>query len=201
MKPSFKTTILIATIGMIVYALYVVARYTFHVLFPAPYHYELWNDIYERLVRDILPVSLIVAGFGLYKQRPVNITKHFRILTICLLVALGGTLFFSPIYTYWHSIWPPFFWRIILLIAGISWLFMLRNQLMENVSSHFYRITLIFAIVLLALPMILEAISGIAILCENEFVLGLHSGAIKTWVKYIAPILPMVFLITKQKFK
>lgn len=186
---------------MIVYALYVVARYTIHELFPAPYHYELWTDICERLIFDILPLSLIIAGFSLYKQRPTNPTKPFCILTICLFVALVGTLFFSPIYTYWHSIWPPFFWRIILLIAGISWLFMLRNQLMENVSSHFYRITLIFAMALLALPMILEAISGIAILCGNEFVLGLHSGAIKTWVKYIAPILPMVFLITKQKLK
>ena len=199
MNPSFKTTTLIAAIGMIVYALYVVARYAIHELFPAPYHYEFWNDICERLVCDILPVSLIVAGIGLYRKRPMNISKPFHILTICLFVALIGTIVFSQQYTYCivgiGYMFPPFYWRVILLGIGIAWLFMLRKQSMEDASPRSYQVTLIIAMTLLALPIILEAISGIALLCGREMVVGFQSGAIKTWVKYIAPILLLIHLV------
>lgn len=91
MKPSFKTTTLIAAIGMIVYALYIVARYIINCAYPTAYCFDLW--------------------------------------------------------------------------------------------------IVIIAMTLLALPIILEAISGLALLCGNEHVLGLKSYSIKTWVKYIAPVL------------
>lgn len=199
MKPSFKTTTLIAAIGMIVYALYVVARYAIHELFPAPYHYEFWNDICERLVCDILLVSLIVAGIGLYRKRPMNTSKPFRILTICLFVTLISTIVFSQQYAYCivgiGYMFPPFYWRVILLDIGIAWLFMLRKQSMEDASPRSYQVTLIIAMTLLALPIILEAISGISLLCGRDIVLGLNSGAIKSWVKYIAPILPLVHFV------
>lgn len=199
MKLSFKTTTLIAAIGMIVYALYVVARYAIHELFPAPYHYEFWNDICERLVYDILPVSLIVAGIGLYRKRPMNTSKPFRILTICLFVTLISTIVFSQQYTYCivgvGYMFPPFYWRVILLGIGIAWLFMLRKQSMEDASPRSYQVTLIIAMTLLALPIILEAISGLALLSGREMVVGFQSGAIKTWVKYIAPILLLIHLV------
>ena len=192
MKHNFKTTILIAAIGMIVYTIYVLTHYALSVLCPTPYHYDLWTDICERLIFDILPVSLILAGVSLWKNRPApNASKPFRYLTIGLFVALIGTLLLSPLHA--HQIFgiaylfPSIYWRAILLIAGIVWLFMLRKQSLEETSPTSHQGMLVIAIILLALPMILEAASGISLLCGREYVLGLHSGAIKTWVKYIAP--------------
>ena len=189
MKSSFKTTTLIAAIGMIVYTLYIVARYIINCAYPTAYCFDLWIDIRTRLIFDSLPISLIIAGIGLYKKRPIDTMKSFHFLTVCLLIALIGTLVFSSIYTYYHSIWPPFCWRMILLVAGIVWLFLLREQPLEDATSHSYQTTLIIAMILLALPVVLEAISGLALLCGREMVVGFQSGAIKTWVKYIAPIL------------
>lgn len=195
MKSSFKTTTLIAAIGMIVYALYIVARYIINCAYPTAYCFDLWIDIRTRLIFDLLPISLIIAGIGLYKKRPIDTMKSFHFLTVCLFIALIGTLVFSSIYTYCHSIWPPFCWRMILLVAGIVWLFMFRRQPLEETSPRSYRVTLILAMLLLALPMVLEAISGISLLCGRDIVLGLNSGAIKSWVKYIAPILPLVHFV------
>ena len=188
-KLSFKTTTLIAAIGMIVYTLYIVARYIINCAYPTAYCFDLWIDIRTRLIFDSLPISLIIAGIGLYKKRPIDTMKSFHFLTVCLLIALIGTLVFSSIYTYYHSIWPPFCWRMILLVAGIVWLFMLRKQPLKDATPRSYQVILIIAMTLLALPIILEAISGLALLCGNEHVLGLKSYTIKTWVKYIAPVL------------
>ena len=199
MKPSFETTTLIAAIGMIIYALYVVARYIIYYAYPTAYCYDLWPDIQERLMFDLLPLSLIIAGLGLYQQRPTNATRPFRILTICFFVALIGTLVFSPLYTYsiigFGSIFPPIYWRVLLLIAGIIWFFMLRHQPLEDASPHSYQVTLAISMALLALPIVLETISGIALLSGREYVIGLNSGAIKTWVKFIAPVLPLIHFV------
>lgn len=201
MKLSFKTTTLIAAIGMIVYTAYVLTRYAIYEFCSMPpYHYHLGYDISVRLIYDILPLSMIVACCGLWKYRPAeNASKSFRVFTICLFVAMFCTLLFSPLYTYsivgLEYIFPPIFWRAITLISGIVWLFMFRRQPLEETSPRSYRVTLILAMLLLALPMVLEAISGISLLCGRDIVLGLNSGAIKSWVKYIAPILPLVHFV------
>ena len=199
MKPSFETTTLIAAIGMIIYALYAVERYAMYEWCSVPYHFNLWKDIQERLMFDLLPLSLIIAGLGLYQQRPTNATRPFRILTICLFVALIGTLVFSPLYTYSiigiGSIFPPIYWRVLLLIAGIIWLFMLRHHPLEDASPHSYQVTLAISMAILALPIVLETISGIALLSGREYVIGFNSGAIKTWVKFIAPVLPLIHFV------
>ena len=200
MRTSFKTTTLIAAIGMMVYAIYVVTRYAIHEFWPIPYHYDLWYDIIERIILDILPISLIFAGVGLWNYCPSkDASKSFRIFTICFFVAIVGTVLFSPLYTYrivgMAYLFPSIYWRAILLISGIVWLFMLRKQPIEESTSRSYHVTLILAMILLALPMILEAISGISLLCGRDIVLGLNSGAIKSWVKYIAPILPLVHFV------
>ena len=194
-KPSFKTTTLIAAIGMIVYALYIVVRYIIYYAYPTAYCFDLWIDIRTRLIFDSLPISLIIAGIGLYKKRPIDTMKSFLFLTVCLFIALIGTLVFSSIYTYYHSIWPPFCWRMILLVAGIVWLFMLRNQPLEDASPRSYQVTLAISMALLALPIVLEAISGIALLSGREIVLNLQSGTVKTWVKFIAPVLPLIHFV------
>lgn len=216
MKPSFKTTTHIAAIGMIVYTLYIAARFLIHLIHPMPYHYVLWEDICERLILDILPLSLMIAGIGLWNPstgeapqppkggvEPVEVSKPFRILTLCLLCGLAGTVILSPLYVFsiagWAPIFPPFLWRVVLAVAGIIWLFMLGNRTPEESVSRPFRVTLAIAMALLALPVILEAISGIALLCGNETVLGLHSGVIQTWVKYIAPILPLGYIFWRYR--
>ena len=192
MKPSFKTTTLIAAIGMIAYTIYVVTRYVIHQLSMARYNFDLWDDLRARMIFDVLLISFIIAGIGLWKYCPaVNVSKSFRYFTIGLFVAITGTLIFSPNYTYqivgaWY-LFPSIYWRVILLITGIIWLFMLRNQPVEKTTLTSYRIPLLLSILVLALPMILEAISGLSLLCGREYVLGLHSSAVKSWVRYIVP--------------
>ena len=140
MKHNFRTTILIAAIGMIVYTIYVLTHYALSVLCPMPYHYDLWTDICERLIFDIMPVSLILAGVSLWKYSPApNASKPFRYLTIGLFIALIGTVLLSPLHA--HKIFgiaylfPSIYWRAILLIAGIVWLFMFRRSHLRNLVT------------------------------------------------------------------
>ena len=202
MKPSFKTTSLIAAIGMIVYTTCVVTRYVIHELYPMPYHYDLWDDICVSLIFDILPISLIIAGIGLLKYRPSNaVSKSFRVFTVCLFVALVGTLLFSSPYTYQIAgrpyLFPSMYWRAIVLISGIVWLFMLRNQPIETASPRSYRVTLIIAVLLLALPIVFEAISSISCFISG-YVLGFSSAALKSWARWIAPTIVLTHLVFPQ---
>ncbi len=203
MKLSFKTTTLIAAIGMMVYTLYVLTRYTLSECCGIHYVFDLATEIRIRLIYDILPLSLIVAGIGLWKYRPSDAaSKSFQTFTICLFVALVGTLVFSPLYTIRITgapyLMPSIYWRAIMLISGIVWLFMLMRQPLEEASPRSYRVTLILAMLILALPVILESISGLALLCGREVVLGFSSGAVKSWVKFIAPILPLIHFVFPQ---
>jgi hypothetical protein len=194
----FKTTTLIAAIGVIAYTLYILTHYIIHVSGAASYHYELWNDICERLIIDILPLSLIVAGIGLLRFRPTSAaSKAFRIFTICLLAALLVTLLVSPLYTYRLAgagyLFPSIYWRLSVLVAAIVWLFMLRRQPTEEASSRWYQALLILTMILLAAPILLEAVSGISLLCGHG-ILGFHSAALKTWVRWFAPALMLLLL-------
>ena len=192
MTSSFKTTTLIAAIGMMVYTIYVITRYVIHQLSVVRYNFDLWEDICARMIFDTLLISFIIASIGLWKYCPaVNVSKSFRYLTIGLFAALISTLLFSLNYTHrivgaWY-LFPSIYWRVIILITGIIWLLMLRNQPVEKTTPTSYRIPLFLSILILALPMILEAISGISLLCGREYVLGLHSSAVKSWVRYIVP--------------
>jgi hypothetical protein len=202
MKRSFKTTTLIAAIGMIVYTAYVLTRYVLGEYFGIHYVFNLATEIRIRLIYDILPLSMVVACCGLLKYRPAeNASKSFRVFTICLLVALVGTLLFSPLYTIQIAgsayIFPSIYWRAIMLISGIVWLFMLRKQASEEASPRSYRVTLILAILLLTLPIILEAFSGISCML-NSHVLNFDSDTIKAWIRWIVPTLVMVHFVFPQ---
>ena len=202
-KPSFKTTTLIAAIGMMVYTIYVLTRYAIYEFCSMPpYHYHLGYDICVRLIYDILPVSLIIAGIGLWKYRPAeNVSKSFRIFTVCLFVAMFGTLSFSPLYTVYiaglEHIYPSIYWRALILVAGIVWLFMLRNQPLEEASPRSYRATLIFAMLALAFPIVLEIASGISCMFSG-YVLCFASSSIKSWVRWIAPTLVFIHFVFPQ---
>lgn len=202
MKLSFKTTTLIAAIGMIVYTIYVLTRYVLGEYFGIHYVFNLATEIRIRLIYDILPLSMVVACCGLWKYRPAeNASKAFRVFTICLFVALIGTLLFSPLYTVYIAgmkhIYPSICWRTIMLISGIVWLFMLRHQPLEDASLRSYQVTLIVAMLALAFPIFLEIASGISCLCSG-FVLSLSSDSIQSWVNYIAPIMILTHFVFPQ---
>ena len=202
MRPSFKTNTLIAAIGMIVYTIYIIMLFAIHKLYPKPYHYDFWMDIQERLLLDILQVSFIIAGIGLWKYRPSNsASKSFRVFTVCLFVALAGTLLFSPLYSYricgMEYLFPSIYWRVIMLISGIVWLFMLRYQPMEKVASRSFRVTLIAAMIILALPIVLEMISGLSLALGGE-IFYFRSYAFQSWVRWIAPTLVLAHFVFQR---
>lgn len=201
MRPSFKTTTLIAAIGMIIYTVDVVVRYFVYRNSPLDLNYDLWTDIRVRLALDILPVSLVIACIGLWGKRPSeNVSKPFRYLTIGLFVGMLGTLLFSPAYSVRMSIpflSPTIYWRALVLIVGIIWLFMLRKQPLEEASPRSYKVSLVLALVLLALPIILEAISCLSYVVSGHILL-FDSYVFKSWVRWIAPVLVLVHFVFPQ---
>lgn len=202
MRPSFKTTTLIAAIGTIAYSLYVLIRYTIHEFWPVPYHYDLWNDICVRLIFDILPISLIIAGIGLLKYRPSQAaSKSFRVFTECLFWAMLATLVLSELSTVRIGgspyFFPSIYWRAAMLISGIVWLFMLMRQPLEEASPRSYRVTLIFAMAALALPIVLEMISGLSLALGSE-IFCFDSSGVKSWVRWIAPTMVLAHFVFPQ---
>ena len=200
-KLSFKTTTLIAAIGMIIYTVDVVARYFIYRNCPLDLNYDLWDDVRVRLALDILPVSLIIVGIGLWNKRPSeSVSKTFRYLTIGLFVCMVGTLLFSPAYSGqigFPFLSPSIYWRALMLILGIIWLFMLRNQPFEEASSRSYRVSLVVGLGLLALPIILEAISCLSYVLSG-YILLFNSYMFKPWVRWIAPVLVIVHFVFPQ---
>ena len=198
MRHSFKTTTLIAAIGMIGFTIYFVTRSILYAAYPTAYCYDLWPDIRTRMAFDVLPLILIVACIALYKQRPIMSTsKPFRYLTIGIFIAVVCTsisYFVDLFICGMVYLFPPTYWRVIMLIACIIWLFMLRQQPTEGASPRSYRVTLIIAMLILAFPIILEMISGLSLIVNGN-ILCLNSWAFKSWTKWIAPILPLIFFV------
>lgn len=199
MNKFFKTTTILAGIGMIAYTVYVLTRYVLSEYFGVHYVYNLATDIRLRLIYDILPLSMLIACCGLWKYRPAKeASKSFQLFTVCLFIALVATLLFSPFNTILIAemayLCPSIYWQAIILIAGIVWLFVLMRQPLEEVSTRSYRATLILAVFLLTIPMLLEALSSISCLLRG-YVLSFGSSTIKSWVIWIAPILVLTHFV------
>lgn len=188
MKPSFKTTALIAAIGMGCFIAFSAVFYSIRALYPSPYHYDLLHDIAIRSCMDVLLISLIVAGAALLTRRPTKkVTKPFRILTYILAALLVLALISTPIIGHISlSFWPPLWLRFVLMIVGCVWLCLLSRQEAAEPAPHAFHIALICGIIVLAFPMICEIASGISLLCSGH-ILNLHSSATYTWVRYAVP--------------
>jgi hypothetical protein len=193
MKPSFKTTTLIAAIGMGCFIAFSAVFYSIRTLLPCPYQYDLLQDIAVRSCMDVLLISLIVAGAALLTCRPTkDVTKPFRILTYVLALLLVLALISTPIIGQIRlSFWPPLWLRFVLMIVGCVWLCLLSLQEAAEPTPRAFRIALICGIIVLAFPMVCEIISGISLLCSGH-ILYLHSSVAYTWVRYIVPT---VFLL------
>lgn len=193
MKLSFKTTTLIAAIGMSIYTIYIVIRYAIHILYYCPYHFDLVEDICQRIVTDSILIAMIIAGIALLQYRPLSHTsRSFRIYTIVLatllfLTALLCSIPFLGVYINGARFFvPDVEWRIIFLIMGIVWLVMLSRQEVTERPSISFRFIIYCGMIVLCIPMLLEMISGISLLCSGK-ILFLHSSCIRSWVRHFVP--------------
>ena len=193
MKPSFKTTTLIAAIGMSIYTIYIVIHYAIHILYYSPYHFDLVQDICQRIGMDTVLIAMLIAGLALLQYRPLSHTsKSFRIYTLVLasLLLLTALICSIPILGVYINGARYFYadveWRIIFLIMGIVWLIMLSRQEASERPSIPFRFIICCGIIVLCIPMLLEIISGISLLCSGK-ILFLHSSCIFSWVRHFVP--------------
>lgn len=193
MKISFKTTTLIAAIGMSIYTIYIVINYVMHILYYCPYHFDLVQDICQRISMDTVLISMLIAGIALLQYRPLSRTsKSFRIYTLVLasLLFLAALVCSIPILGVYINgarfFFPDFEWRIIFLIMGIVWLIMISRQEASERPSVPFRIVICCGMIALCIPMLLELISGISLLCSGK-ILFLHSSCIFSWIRHFVP--------------
>ena len=192
MKQSFKTLSLVAAAGVGIYTAFIVGVRIMHIVCPRAYHFDLMRDIFCRGMFDLLLVSIAVAAIAMMSKRPrQKATKQFRVFTYVLAALLVLTFICTPFTSVRcfygvMQLWPPFGWRVLLLILGIVWLWIISKQPETEPTPRAYRVALLCSIVVLAIPIVCEIASGISLLC-NGHILHLHSSAIKTWIRYIVP--------------
>lgn len=193
MKSSFKTLTTISAIGLSIYTCFLVVLRVIHILDDCPYQFNLVQDICQRIGMDIVLVALLIAGIALLQYRPLSHTsKSFRVYTIVLALLLFVTAiiyaipFMSIYINGMHFFYPNFVWRIVLLIMSIIWLVLLSRQEATERTSLPFRIVICCGIIALCIPILLEIISGVSLLCSGK-ILFLHSSCIRSWVRYFVP--------------
>ena len=193
MKLSFKTTTLIAAIGIIVYTLTEIVWCLRHVFALDTLQFMQLREVLGLINIGVLLISMGLACFALCKYRPIkNVSRSFRRLTIVLSVLLALTMLIctSPINLIringaWFF-YPSFNWRIVLMILGITWLFKLSGQETTEQSPKSFRVAAICGMIVLALPVLLGLISETSYICTDKL-LFLRSTCVSTWVRYIVP--------------
>ena len=199
-----KKFILCAAFCELAYTAYLAVRFIISTVHPVKYHFDLVRDICQRSISDILLISMIIACFALVKSFPKQSTKPFRIFTLCFAVLLATSTITALIHPYLYFgayyCFLPFWLRITLLVVGFIWLLLLARQQEETTMPKALKVIFYVGIALLALPIILEIISGISYLFSGHL-LFLHSLAIRTWVRLLVPALLFPFLCFLWKTK
>ncbi len=194
MKPSFKTTTLIAAIGIIVYSLTEIVWCLRHVFALNTLQFMQFREVLGIINIGVLLISMGLACFALCKYRPTknNVSRSFRRLTIVLSVLLALTMLIctSPINLIringaWFF-YPDFWWRILLMVLGVTWLFKLSRQETTEQSPQAFKVAVICGMIVLALPVLLGLISEASYICTDKL-LFLRSTCVSTWVRYIVP--------------
>ena len=193
MKLSFKTTTFIAAIGMIVYTLTEIVWCLRHVFALDTLQFMQLREVLGLINIGVLLISMGLACFALCMYRPTkNVSRTFRRLTIVLSILLAITMLIctSPINLIringaWFF-YPDFWWRILLLVMGVIWLFLLSRQGASESTPKAFRVVAICGMILLTLPVLLGLISEASYICTNKL-LFLRSTCVSTWVRYIVP--------------
>lgn len=199
-----KKLILCAAFGELAYTIYVIVRHIISTIYPYRYHFDFVQDICQRSICNILLISMIIACFALIQSFPKQSTKPFRIFTFCFAALLATSTITALIHPYLYFgayyCFLPFWLRITLLVVGFIWLFLLARQQEETTMPKALKVIFYVGIALLALPIILEIISGISYLFSGHL-LFLHSLAIRSWVRLLVPAILFPFLCSLWKTK
>ena len=199
-----KKLILCAAFGELAYTAYLVVRFIISTVYPVKYHFDLLQDICQRSISDILLVSIIIACFALIQSFPKQTTKPFRIFTFCFAALLATSTITALIHPYLYFgayyCFLPFWLRITLLVVGFIWLLLLARQQEETTMPKALKVIFYIGIAFLALPILLEIMSGISYLFSGHL-LFLHSLAIRSWVRLLVPAILFPFLCSLWKTK
>lgn len=193
MKLSFKTSILIATIGMIIYVLTEIVWQIRHIFAVDIRQFMQLREVLGIINIGVLLISMGFASFALCKYRPTkNVSSNFRRLTILLSVLLALTvLTCTPLINLiringaWFF-YPDFWWRILLTVLGVTWLLCLSRQEATEMTPKAFKVASICGMVILAFPILLGMISEASYICTDKL-LFLRSTCVSTWVRYIVP--------------
>ena len=200
-----KKLILCAAFGELAYTIYVIVRHIISTIYPYRYHFDFVQDICQRSICNILLISIIIVCFALIQSFPKQTTKPFRIFTFCFAALLAISTIIALTHSYHivygvHYCFLPSWLRITLLVLGFIWLLLLAQQEPEITPSKIQKIILYAGIVILAIPILLEIISGISYLVSGHL-LFLHSHAIRSWVRLLVPtfLFPFFCFLWKTK--
>ena len=199
-----KKLILCAAFGELAYTIYVIARHIISTIYPYRYHFDFVQDICQRSICNILLISIIIVCFALIQSFPKQTTKPFRIFTFCFAALLATSTITALIHPYLYFgayyCFLPFWLRITLLVVGFVWLLLLARQQEETTMPKALKVIFYIGIAFLALPILLEIMSGISYLFSGHL-LFLHSLAIRSWVRLLVPAILFPFLCSLWKTK
>ena len=199
-----KKLILCAAFGELAYTAYLVVRFIISTVHPVKYHFDLLQDICQRSICNILLISIIIVCFALIQSFPKQTTKPFRIFTFCFAALLATSTITALIHPYLyfgvHYCFLPSWLRITLLVVGFVWLLLLARQQEETTMPKALKVIFYIGIAFLALPILLEIMSGISYLFSGHL-LFLHSLAIRSWVRLLVPAILFSFLCSLWKTK
>ena len=196
-KLSFKTTTLIATIGMAFYVCHLIMQHIpafvqlrcnyFH---GRPFVHDMYYAAWMYLLLGII-ITTLVAMLRVKLVSSAVPTKSFRIMTYVLsivsgLAMLGGSLPFPVYVSGVPFMYVPIPWRIIVLVFATFWLWMLSRQSSIGTISMAQRLAMIVGACLLCIPISLQFASAISYWRSGE-ILFLHSWAIGSWLKVLVP--------------
>ena len=193
MKPSFKTTTILAASGMSIYAGYVFLRQV-----PA---INTWicslrgigAEIFFAAWMYMLLGATIAAIIAVVRFRPMTQTRpktSFRIMTYIL----AGVLLLSVLVALLipvHISGAPYLyvrapWRYVLLLLASVWMWMLPFQSSLGSVSKSLRVAALIGAGVLCVPILLQLLSGISYFATGH-ILFLRSWAVASWVRYLVP--------------
>ena len=192
---KFKTTTIIAAIGMTIYLCYVITR---SILSEYGHYFDFSSEVYRNVFYaawmylffgSVIITIIAILGHG--PTEPIAPKKSFRIITYALTVLLSfcviGALLPSPVHVggvpYLYIRFPM---NIILIILATIWLWMLSRQSSIGTISIALRFAMIAGACLLSIPISLQFASAISYWQDGE-ILFLHSWAIGSWLKVLVP--------------
>ena len=198
MKPTTsKVLTILSAVCMTIYTLRILIMKTIGMptpIFEAINNAAIGREIFWSMPMWVLSIAIILAfvAFLFSNKQTANTqpSKTFHILTYCLTALLLLTTisaFFSmPQINGVFYLWGTLTLRIPLLLLSIVWLCMLCRESNVGALSKGLRIAIIVGTILMAVPLLLQVISGIAYLTTGHL-LFLHSTAIYTWLRYLIP--------------